>query len=133
MIKITKYLRVNILTIIVFAVYVIFRYPVMFYVAYAVMFLHEMAHCIAAVCIGLKIDYIAFLPFGVNLRLKNKMVFSIADEIILYISGPLCNIAFAFFAAVVCRKYNYEIFRMFYISNIVLFLINMLLIAFYIK
>ncbi|MCH5210319.1 MAG: site-2 protease family protein [Oscillospiraceae bacterium] len=126
MIKLTKYLRVNILTIIMFTVCVIFHYPAIFYITYAVMFLHEMAHCIAAVCIGLKIDYIVFLPFGVNLRLKNKMVFSLADEVILYISGPLCNVVFALLAAVICKKYNYEIFRMFYISNIVLFLINML-------
>ena len=51
-------------------------------VTYAVMILHELAHCLAAVCIGLKISHIDFYPFGVNLKLKNKFVYSLADEII---------------------------------------------------
>ena len=43
-------------------------------VTYVVMILHELAHCLAAVCIGLKISHIDFYPFGVNLKLKNKLV-----------------------------------------------------------
>ncbi len=93
---------------------------------YAAMIMHEAAHCAAAVCIGLKIDYMAFLPFGVNLRLKNKMVYSAADEIILYISGPASNVLLALITAFICKHWNYEILRMFYISNAVLFLMNML-------
>lgn len=126
LIKLTKYIYINILTIIMFSVCIMFRYPVIFYITYAVMVLHEAAHCIAAVCIGLKISHITFQPFGVNLKLKNKMVYSLADEIILYISGPVCNVSLALAAALLCRRYNLEILRMFYISNIMLFAMNML-------
>ncbi|MGN0108234.1 MAG: site-2 protease family protein [Hominilimicola sp.] len=126
MIKITKYIYINILTVIMFTICIMFHYPVIFYITYAVMILHESAHCIAAACIGLKISHITFHPFGVNLKLKNKMVYSLADEIILYISGPLCNAVLALAAVVVCRKYNLELLRMFYISNIMLFIMNML-------
>ena len=48
-------------------------------VTYAVMILHELAHCLAAVCTD-KISHIDFYPFGVNLKLKNKFVYSLADE-----------------------------------------------------
>ncbi len=109
-----------------FALSAVFHYPIIFFITYSVMILHEIAHLIAAVCIGLKIDYIAFLPFGVNLRLKNKMVYSIADEIILYISGPLVNAFFAVFAALFYRYCPYYLIRMFYISNIMLFIMNLL-------
>ena len=126
MLKITKYLRVHILTLLMFTVCVIFRYPAIFYITYAAMILHETAHCAAAVAIGLKIDSMTFLPFGVNLKLKNKMIYSATDEIILYISGPACNILLALLTAFLCKRYNYEILRMFYISNIVLFFMNML-------
>ena len=126
MIRLSKYIYINILTVIMFTVCIVFHYPVIFYITYAVMALHEAAHCIAAACIGLKISHITFQPFGVNLKLKNKMVYSLADEIILYISGPLCNVVLALAAALVCRRYNLEILRMFYISNIMLFAMNML-------
>lgn len=126
MIKLTKYIYINIFTIIMFSACIAFHYPVIFYITYAVMALHEAAHCIAAVCIGLKISHITFQPFGVNLKLKNKMVYSLADEIILYISGPLCNIVMALAAAVIYIHYNNDMLRMFYISNIMLFVMNML-------
>lgn len=80
MIKITKYLRVNVLTITLFVFCIIFNKVDMLCVTYAVMILHELAHCLAAVCIGLKISHIDFYPFGVNLKLKNKLVYSLADE-----------------------------------------------------
>ena len=71
LIKITKYLRVNVLTIALFAFCFIFNKADMLCVTYTVMILHELAHCLAAVCIGLKISHIDFYPFGVNLKLKN--------------------------------------------------------------
>ena len=126
LIRLSKYIYINILTVVMFAVCIVFHYPVIFYITYAVMMLHEAAHCVAAACIGLKISHITFQPFGVNLKLKNKMVYSLADEIILYISGPLCNVVFALAAALLCKRYNLEILRMFYISNIMLFAMNML-------
>ena len=126
MIKLTEYVRIHALTVAMFSVCILLHYPSVFYITSAVMLLHELAHCAAAVCIGLKVEYIAFYPFGVNLRLKNKIVRSLADEVILYISGPALNALIALCAAFICKRYNYEIFRMFYISNIMLFLMNML-------
>ncbi|MCH5212178.1 MAG: site-2 protease family protein [Oscillospiraceae bacterium] len=62
-----------------------------FTLAYAVMTLHECAHLMAAMCIGLKPDTFELSPFGARLTLKNKIVRSLSDEIILYAAGPLMN------------------------------------------
>ncbi len=91
-----------------------------------VMFLHEMAHMLSAVCIGLKVSHITIYPFGVNLKLKNKLIYSISDEIILYISGPMCNAIFALISAWLFRFYPSDNLRFFYMSNITLFVMNML-------
>jgi stage IV sporulation protein FB len=90
------------------------------------MLLHEAAHLIAALCIGLKVSHIKLQPFGVNLKLKNKIVFSLADEIILYISGPLFNAVAAIAAAAVNRAYPFAWAEFLYITNIMLFAMNML-------
>ena len=126
MIKITNYLRVNVLTIALFVFCIIFNKADMLCVTYAVMILHELAHCLAAVCIGLKISHIDFYPFGVNLKLKNKLVYSLADEMILYFSGPFCNILFALIAMIVYSRYPNESVKFFYISNTMLFCMNMI-------
>ena len=126
MIKITNYLRVNVLTIALFVFCIIFNKAAMLCVTYSVMILHELAHCLAAVCIGLKISHIDFYPFGVNLKLKNKLVYSLADEMILYFSGPFCNILFALIAMIVYSCYPNESVKFFYISNTMLFCMNMI-------
>ena len=77
-------------------------------------------------CIGLKISHIDFHPFGVNLKLKNKLVYSLADEMILYFSGPFCNILFALIAMIVYSRYPNESVKFFYISNTMLFCMNMI-------
>jgi stage IV sporulation protein FB len=126
LIKITKYLRVHVLTIALVVFCIIFNKADMLCVTYAVMILHELAHCLAAVCIGLKISHIDFYPFGVNLKLKNKLVYSLADEMILYFSGPFCNILFALIAMIVYSRYPNGSVKFFYISNTMLFCMNMI-------
>ena len=51
LIKITNYLRVNVLTIALFVFCIIFNKADMLCVTYSVMILHELAHCRAAVTI----------------------------------------------------------------------------------
>ena len=126
MISITKHIRISILTVIVAVMGILFHYPPIFYITYAVMTLHECAHLLAAVLIGLKADYIAFMPFGLNLRLKNKIVCSLSDEIIMYLSGPLVNAVLALVSAMVYTHFDNEFLKLFYVSNLTLFIMNML-------
>lgn len=126
MIRLSKYVRIHILTVVMFILCVVFNTLRSFIIPYFVMLMHELCHTAAAVCIGLKISEITLYPFGVNLKLKNKMVYSLADEIILYAAGPLFNIIAALIAAFLFRMYPIEGIRYFYICNIMLFIMNML-------
>lgn len=126
MIKICKWLYINPLTIVLFALCFITRKLEYLMITYSVMFLHECAHLAAAFCIGLKPSYIAFQPFGVNLKLKNRLVYALADEIILYLSGPLINIILSIICAFIYRKTLNTWAQFMYIQNFLLFVTNML-------
>lgn len=125
-IKLCKYIYINPLTILIFIVSWFNRRLGLICTAYSVMLIHELAHLAAAVIIGLKPSYICFHPFGVNLKLKNRIVYSLADEIILYFSGPMVNIVLAFVSAVIMLKITNPFLDFFRTENIALFIINML-------
>lgn len=84
--------------------------------AYISITIHETGHLLAALCIGLRPAEFLISPFGTHLSLKNKIVYSIADEIILYSAGPLINLLIALFAAkngyVFLQKINIALFVM---------------------
>lgn len=87
--------------------------------AYAVMTGHELSHLLASKCIGLNAESFTFMPFGVNLRLKNKIVHTFSDEIILYAAGPFFNGVFA----VISIIFDWD---MLYRMNTALFIMNIL-------
>ena len=87
--------------------------------SYGSMLLHEGAHALAAAAIGLRISHIALYPFGVNLRLKNKMVARTSDELLLYLSGPAVNALIALFALYIRHDFLYR-------TNTLLFVLNLL-------
>ena len=124
MIKICKFLYIHWLFLALLVFCYINRQLELLFVSYLIMLIHELAHLFAAKNLGLKSSYIVIYPFGVNLRLKNTILYSITDEIILYISGPIANILMALLAIPFLNKsiFIYD----FYIKNISLFLINLL-------
>ena len=126
MIRITSKLYIHFLTIIMLIVCYFNKHMGIFLCSYAVMALHELSHLISAVAIGLKIDKIVFYPYGVNLKLRNRIVNSIADEIILYLAGPLLNCLFALGAIVLYKIYRQPWMQYLYIANIMFFIVNML-------
>ncbi len=88
-------------------------------ITYLVMAIHEFAHLIVANIIGLKTECVTFSPFGVNLKLKNKIINTLSEEIILYGAGPLVNGILALISI-----YFNNVF--FYRLNITLFVMNLL-------
>ncbi|MBP3361314.1 MAG: hypothetical protein J6N52_10700 [Clostridia bacterium] len=124
MIRICRYLYINPLTAAFFIVCYFSGKTPFFLISYCSMLLHETAHLAAAAFIGLKVSHMSLHPFGVNLRLKNTLVYSIFDEIILYLSGPLCNLILSLISITLLKKvplYDYG-----FAVNIALFAANML-------
>lgn len=125
MIKLCKYLYIHFTTILLFVVCFLTRKLEILAVSYSAIFIHELAHLVAALLIGLRPSHIIFFPFGVNLKLKNTIVYSITDEIILYFAGPFLNILMALLAISYLKNGNI-LFRIFYLNNISLFVFNLL-------
>ena len=123
-IKISRYLYVHFTFLFLIAVCYFNRNLEILAVNYGIIFFHELAHLSAALLIGLKPAHIVFFPFGVNLKLKNTFVYSIADEILLYMSGPLLNAVLALLTAPFIQKNEY--FNLFYYGNLSLCLFNLL-------
>lgn len=124
MIKICRGVYVHFLTVLLFAVCFITAKLETFFITYLIMFLHELAHLAAAAALGLMPSHITFFPFGVNLKLKNTMLYSVADEIILYGAGPLLNILLAGFARVFFKGHFW--YDDFYWKNVILACLNLL-------
>ena len=124
MIKIGKGLYLHYTTVLFFVICWFTRRLELLVISYFTAFLHETAHLLAAFLIGIEPKYIAFFPFGVNLRIKSRIIYSISDEIILYMSGPLLNAVLALFSQIFLLKNNCG--RLFYWNNIGLFLFNLL-------
>lgn len=115
-------LKINPLTIILFLTAWLTGNISVLAVTYAVMAAHECAHLAAALCIGLRPESMTFSPFGVHLELKNRLVRSLADEIIVYAAGPLVNALLSLAALYIG---NEELYRI----NTALLVMNLLPVA----
>ncbi|MDD6484116.1 MAG: M50 family metallopeptidase [Clostridiales bacterium] len=124
MLKITAKLHLHFFTLVLAFLCFFEHRLVVFLLTYATMLVHEMSHLLCARLIGLRTDKICLYPFGVNLKLKNKMVHSFADECILYLSGPLSNALMALLFLML-RDKSY-IFEFLYVSNTALAAMNLL-------
>ncbi len=124
MIKICKYLYIHWLFLLLLVFCYINRQLELLFVSYFIMLIHELAHLFAAKKLGLTSSYVVIYPFGVNLRLKNTILYSLTDEIIFYISGPFANVLMAL-ATLPFLDESIFIYD-FYIKNVALFFINLL-------
>lgn len=123
MIKIGR-IYIHFVTVAMFACFILNGHVIEITYAYVSMLLHETAHLIAAKLIGLGVSHIALYPFGVNLKLKNKIVANLSDEILLYMSGPAVNLVLALTAVSLKNAFVYA--HYIYYLNTGLFFINML-------
>lgn len=119
-----KMFYINPLTIILFIFFIIIGKINSFFICYICMTVHELAHLAAALFIGLLPKKFSFQPYGVNLTLKNKIIYSFSDEVILYLAGPFANIVLAFFGMLIFGRTKTADY--FYICNILLFFMNIL-------
>ncbi len=124
MIKIGQHIRINPLTVILFVICIFLKQQRIFCISYAVIFLHELSHFAAARALGLRAESISFQPFGVNLKLKNKIVPCLTDEVILYGAGPVFNVIFA--AVLIPFNGVNDFLNYLYACNLSLFFINII-------
>ena len=67
-------------------------------VAYGLTAMHECAHIAVTRRLGIKIEKVEILPFGITARLCDEGIKRTSDEIIIAVVGPLSNFLIAFMA-----------------------------------
>ena len=112
-------IKINPLTIVMFAVLTAMGNVKIYIITYAIMTFHELAHYCAAKCIGLECESFTLSPFGAHLQLKNKIVNSFAEELILYGVGPAFNAILSIVGIILKMPILYNI-------NTALFILNVL-------
>ncbi len=127
-IRLSSFLKINILFFPILAASILGRYFCAFFAAFLCALLHEVSHVIAARCMGVGISYVEIMPFGVCARLKADIIKNPVREIIVALSGPLCNLAIACIMSVGGRYFliDAKITEYFIICNLSMAAINLL-------
>lgn len=90
-------LEINLLTLLLFAVSMLFDFLEILAVAYAVTALHETAHILVAKMCNVPIDGVEILPFGITAKIKKECIPKPFDEIKIAAAGPVANFLIAYF------------------------------------
>lgn len=117
-------LYIHFLTIALFITFFLNGHITELCAAYFSMLLHELAHLVSAYLIGLQVSHISLYPFGVNLKLKNKITARLSEDVILYLSGPAINLLIAL-ASIYFYEYMQDAVYL-YRVNIILCAMNLL-------
>jgi len=89
---------------------------------------HELAHCLAARALGIRVTEIELYPFGGVARIAEQLELEPFIERRLSLSGPSANLLLAALAIVIHNRdlYNRELLQFVIESNLVLALFNLL-------
>ena len=128
MIKITKFFYMSILCIPLFVVSYFYGALHTLLLAYCVAVIHELFHMFAAMLLSVKIKSILLMPFGLTLRLADKLIGNPIKEVIIAFSGPVANALMFLLAVSMERLYIWggtSLFLFKYL-NICMLFINLL-------
>lgn len=121
-------IEINLLTFPLIFFAIIYRFSNILFITYAIVLIHESAHFITALKIGVKPEKIVIMPFGVALRINSYNIRNPKDEIKIAIAGPLSNIIIAFIS--MALYYNniisYDLWVFLITSNCSLAFINII-------
>ncbi len=88
---------------------------------FLILFLHEISHLIVIKAERIEISFIKAEPFGITVRLKDKLLKNPREEIYMAISGPLCN----FIIFIICHFF-FPRAKYFMYANLSMGLFNLL-------
>lgn len=89
---------------------------------FLILFCHEMSHLTAICFEDIKISYVKIEPFGITIRLKERIFKNPQKEIVMAFAGPLINFIFAFGG----YKINYTELQYFIYANLSMGIFNLL-------
>ncbi|MBR5156686.1 MAG: hypothetical protein IKW59_02850 [Clostridia bacterium] len=128
MIKITRYLYINILTVPLFVLAYIVKAHHTMLMAYAIVTVHELFHLFAALILKIRIGSVIVMPFGMTLRLSGAVIKNPIKESLIAIAGPFSNILMIVLGVLLKHFYVYTEESMFLYMNLnfLIMLINLM-------
>ena len=92
MIKITRFLYVHFLILPLLVIAFLTKSQMTFFIAFGVVLIHELFHLFAALILNVKVYSVIIMPFGMTLRLDNKLLRSPEKEALIALAGPFSNV-----------------------------------------
>ena len=127
MIRITRFLYINILLVPMLILAYALNSQMTFFMSFGVVLIHELFHLIFAILLGAQVKSIIILPFGMTLRLANDIIRYPKKEVMIAASGPLANIIMIILGQCFYQKYQNNLnFLMFMIINWSVLFINLI-------
>lgn len=89
-------LHLSVLPLVIFAF--LFDFAGHLFFIYTIVLLHELAHALSAVLLGVKVDKIEILPFGISIQFVGSYIKTPMHEAIIAAAGPICSGVLAYIA-----------------------------------
>lgn len=128
MIKITRFFYVSIFCLPLFLAAYFYGALHTLLLAYCVAIIHELFHLFAAIMLSVRVKSIVLMPFGITLRLADRVIGNPAKEVVIAFFGPFANVLMFFVAVIMERLYIWggtSLFLFKYL-NICMFFVNLL-------
>lgn len=116
----------NLLFIVLVAVYTYLGYGREILIIFSSLLIHEIAHTIVALILGIKVEEIELLPFGGQARIEDFTGLEPAKEIYMALAGPLISLSLAAFFYFLEQDQVNQAMALFIKTNATLGLFNLL-------
>lgn len=110
-------IHISVLALVFFALLFDFVKPLAF--TYVMVFMHEMAHGIAALAFGVKLNKLEIMPFGICLKISGSYIKNPIHEVVIAAAGPACSGLLAY----LCHRFSFGEYLV--IANLAIAAINL--------
>ncbi len=124
MVKITRFLYINILILPLILVAFFTKSQMTFFIAFGTVLIHELCHLFAALILDVRVYSVIIMPFGMTLRIDNSVLKTPEKEALIALAGPISNAVMLMLAYIF--KGNSENYYLFLVINYALFILNLL-------
>lgn len=100
MIRITRFLYIHILLAPMLILAFVLKSQTTFFICFGVVLVHELFHLFSALIMNVRVKSIIILPFGMTLRLDERVIRCPKKEILIAAAGPFSNLLM-----LICAEY----------------------------
>jgi len=126
MIKITRFLYINVLVVPLILIAFLTKSQMTFFISYGVVLIHELFHLFSALLLNVKVLSMIVMPFGMTVRLDSSFARSCSKETVIALAGPVSNIFMLVIGFTLRDFFNHNInYYLFMIINCAVLLLNL--------